>query len=790
MKLISFLSLNYAITFNIYFILTFPLTVLTSLYVLRQFNISTLPAIVGSLLFTFLPYHFFKGQGHFFLGAYYLVPLMIMVIVWVCMGDFCFYGRIVSRKVFTGIAICIAVGSEIPYYAFFSGFLLFVSGIFSTFRQISIKPLVITVMLSSVLFLTVVVNALPSLVYSYRYGENHVHERSPGESEFYGLKIVQLLLPVSGHRLASWARFKDAYNRHAPLVNENDSASLGAIGGLGFLVLIGWPLYAKRESWNAELFSSLSTLNIAAVLLATVGGFGSMFALLISPQFRSINRVSVYIAFLSIFAVVLLLEKLAQTKWVQSKSGRRLFCGLLGLILVIGLLDQTTRGFVPRYGQVKAVYQSDAAFINHVEASVPANAMVFQLPYMPFPESPVVGDVVSYDHFRAYLHSETLRWSFGAMRNRDGDVWQRHVTVKPLHALVEAVAAAGFSGIYLDRYGYADRGAELEAQLAKLLETAPVVSPDQRLTFFNFNQYRAKQARGLSMGETQGMSSDLMVVGDWTPLPERKGKSSGLAAAVFDGELNVLVRGSDRQIYHTQMAAGGWTSWTSLGGAARYGPAAVEFMGDLWVFMGGIGKGIYANRLSNRTWSGWSEIPGRVRTASEPAAVAFEHALYLFQQSANERINVNRFDGAQWSGWGEVPGGGLTSSAPTAAIFDRALYLFHRGRNNHIYVNRFDGAQWSGWSGVPGGGLTSSAPTAATFDTTLYLFIREMNNRIYVNRFDGMVWTGWRLVSTDGPAAIKPGVAASPKSLSLIVQTMDKRISLGQLPVAPHLPND
>jgi len=66
MKLISFVSLNYAITFNVYFILTFPLMVVTSLYVLRQFNISTLPAIVGSLLFTFLPYHVFKGQGHFF----------------------------------------------------------------------------------------------------------------------------------------------------------------------------------------------------------------------------------------------------------------------------------------------------------------------------------------------------------------------------------------------------------------------------------------------------------------------------------------------------------------------------------------------------------------------------------------------------------------------------------------------------------------------------------------------------------------------------------------------------
>jgi phosphoglycerol transferase len=66
MKLVSLLSFNYDITFNIYFILTLPLTVMTSLFVLHQFNVSTLPAIVGNLLFAFLPYHFLRGQEHFF----------------------------------------------------------------------------------------------------------------------------------------------------------------------------------------------------------------------------------------------------------------------------------------------------------------------------------------------------------------------------------------------------------------------------------------------------------------------------------------------------------------------------------------------------------------------------------------------------------------------------------------------------------------------------------------------------------------------------------------------------
>jgi len=744
MKLISFLTCNYAVTFNVYFLLTFPLTAVTTLFVLRQFQISVFPAIVGSLLFAFLPFHFFRGQGHFFLGAYYLLPLMMLVVIWIGTGDLFCGGRLVLRKFLPSLAICVAVASEIPYYAFFSGFFLLISGICSTLRHISLKPLVISVLFAGVLSLTVVVNALPSLIYFHRYGKNNVHERSGGEAEVYGLKIIQLLLPVSGHRISSLARFKEDYNRRSPLVNENDSASLGTIGSLGFVALLVWPLWARRHSWNTELFRNLSTLNIAAVLLGTIGGFGSLFALLISPQFRAMNRVSVYIAFFSLFAVVLLLEMLVQAGWVGSQSRRRLVYGVLGGILVIGLLDQTTRGFVPPYRQAKALYQSDAAFIKRVEASVPEKAMIFQLPYLPFPESPMVGQVGPYAHLRGYLHSDTLRWSFGAMRNRDGDVWQRHVAAQPVHALVEILAAAGFGGIYLDRYGYADRGARMEGQLRELLGTEPLVSPNQRLAFFNFYESRGQQRLSQLKGEANGVGQELRVVGDWTPLPETLGKSSGLAAAAVDGELNVLVRGTDKHIYHTKLATGRWAPWTNLEGTAGYGPAAVEYMDELWVLMVGRAKSIQLNRMFDHTWSGWSEIAGGVRTVSEPAAVAF----------------------------------------------GRALYVFYQGENERIYGSLFDGEHWGAWSEVPGGGLTSSAPAVAIFDTSLYLFIREIDRKIYVNRFDGIGWSGWMKVATDGPTVLKLGVAASSRELSLIVQMTDRRILLGELPAASHTPTD
>ena len=64
-KFLSLFSTNYAVVLNLYFLLNFPLTALTSLFVFRRFGLSYGPSIVGSLLFTFLPYFFRRGEGHF-----------------------------------------------------------------------------------------------------------------------------------------------------------------------------------------------------------------------------------------------------------------------------------------------------------------------------------------------------------------------------------------------------------------------------------------------------------------------------------------------------------------------------------------------------------------------------------------------------------------------------------------------------------------------------------------------------------------------------------------------------
>lgn len=111
--------------------------------------------------------------------------------------------------------------------------------------------------------------------------------------------------------------------------------------------------------------------------------------------------------------------------------------------------------------------------------------MVFQLPYVPFPENPPVNRMVDYDGLRGYLHSDDLRWSYGAIRGRNDP--NAALAAEPTPALVKDVAAAGFAGIYVDRFAYADQAAKLEAELAATLGTKPLVSENGRFSFFQLH---------------------------------------------------------------------------------------------------------------------------------------------------------------------------------------------------------------------------------------------------------------------------------------------------------------
>ncbi len=524
-KLIGLFTNDYGVALNLFYLLTFPLVTLSAMFALRQLGISRVSSLFASVLYSLLPYHFVRGQHHLFLSAYFLVPLAVLVALWLAMGKLSFVDTVSGKlrlnwrdpKFLTSAVVCLLISAGGTYYAFFTCFFLVIAGYVVTISQRNWRCMILPTAMIAVIFSGLMANLLPSVLYLRQHGDTPIVRRASIDAELYSFRLSQLLLPVSGHRLALLAKLKAAFNQRQ-FINENDDATLGMIGLLGFVVLFGWLVIRKPEFGRLEtdgsggLLSHLSVLNLAAILLATFGSVGALVALVLTPKIRAYNRISIFIAFFSLTTVAWLLDKTAE-RFAKSAARKIAFAGCLLTVIVFGAFDQTSARFVPDYPKNRAEYDSDQKFMRQLQVALPTGAMIFQLPFVSFPESPKVGRMFDYDHARGYLHTEGLRWSYGAMKGRDDEAWQKLLTAKPTSEMIEAVALSGFQGLYLNREGYSDT--KVETELEATLGKPQFVSDNGKLVFFDLrtldSQLRAKYSEQFATKREEALHPLLLV---------------------------------------------------------------------------------------------------------------------------------------------------------------------------------------------------------------------------------------------------------------------------------------
>jgi phosphoglycerol transferase len=501
MKIMSRFTSSWGALVNLYFLAGFLLATWSALLVLRHFGIARAPAVVAALLFAFAPYHFYRGENHLRLSAYFVIPLASMVLLWIMYDEPIFAplrrGRFVvlpvpTRKGMASIAVCAILGSDGAYYAFFTILLLICAGVYRAFEGRSFRRAKAAAMLAGVIVLALVLNLLPNTVHILVNGKNpEAAVRLPVEAEIYALKLTELVLPVTGHRIPQLAGFKAAYNgtpQPTP-ISEGDGSALGACCAGGFCFLLLTLVAGYRGPRHRELIRGLGRLNLCAFLIGTLGGVGAILALTISPQIRAYARVGIFISFFSAMAFAAILDEIRR-RWTRPGLYDWIFrCALAGIV-VAGILDQTTPANVPLYRHASEQYHNDAEFAARAESLLPRGAMVLQLPFVRFPEYPPPHRMGPYDHLRPYLHSVSLRWSYGAMKGRYWDAWQGRLLARPIEDVLDAAAVAGFGALYVDRNGYADRGASIQTSL-RGIGLKPIESLDGRFWLYDVGPYAA-----------------------------------------------------------------------------------------------------------------------------------------------------------------------------------------------------------------------------------------------------------------------------------------------------------
>lgn len=490
-----------ALAVNLLFLLLFPMISLSSYFVLRQMRVKQWVAVGGALTYAFMPYLFMRGMNHFVLASYYFVPVSILYCVWIYQDDnfMCFNkGFFKNWKNWFAIILsaCIA-NNGIAYYAFFTCFFLVVTGLVKTLKEKKLRYFGKACSLIGFVVLFMLISLIPTLNYILKNGVNDEGVvRTIDGVETYSLKIAQLFMPLNSHGNSYLEGIINEYNEAMPLVNENYMSYLGVMGCIGFLILLV-VLFLKNmgddKPFKVQL-EILSLLNIAGILLATIGGFGSLFGLLVTAMIRCYNRISIFIAFIAIAAVCILLSVLCDRIWSIEKYGAVVrnciyggFAAVISFVMLWGIWFQYP-GLMYDYMGFKEYFISDKEFIESIEARLPEGAMIYQLPYHEYPEGGAVNDMNDYDLWVGYIHSKNLRWSYGGVVGREADNWLRTIDNSDIPDMIKKIKEKGFQGIYIDRRAYEDDELyELESKLEKELGVQPMISGNKKLSFFHIN---------------------------------------------------------------------------------------------------------------------------------------------------------------------------------------------------------------------------------------------------------------------------------------------------------------
>jgi phosphoglycerol transferase len=539
-KTLGLLSSNPAWVLNVFFLLTFPLTAVSAYLVLRALGASAGAAVVCATLFALLPYHFYRGESQVLLSAYYSVPLGALLFLRLWQEPGLFARRHVPASAASGsqqpphslggavrgaraaqwisprslltVALCVVIGSAGLYYAVFALVLLVGGSVVAACARRGRRTVISGLFCALAIAAMLAINLAPSLSYQAEHGANTAIARTALQSDQFGLRLGNLLLPVQQDRLPFLSDVNQRYTEATSTgYCEQCFENLGTVGSIGFLSLCLLALASIVGIAGALAVRAVyraAALGVAlSFAVATIGGLSSLLAFFLTSDIRGWNRMSLFIAFFSLLTVALLLDagarRLAGRR--RGAGGRVLAGALLAGVLVLGAVDETSSYFVPNYEKDAREWRSDGTFVAQIEARMPRGAAIFQLPYVPFPEGygsistnvsvPNTTFDTTYELGRGYIHSKGLRWSYGAIKGRAAD-WQGQLAVKPLYLSLAAAAADGFQGLWVDPHGYGVAARKLLAPvLEKLLGVAPLFSPAHDLLFFDLRPFALRLQR-------------------------------------------------------------------------------------------------------------------------------------------------------------------------------------------------------------------------------------------------------------------------------------------------------
>ncbi len=480
---------------NIVFLLTPVLSSWAAYFVLHDMGNSRVLSVCGALTFAFLPFYFLRNELHMMLTLYSFVPLAF----WICVHAYrsrilrSFHLRTFTWRDWLAVVFCLLLADNgTAYWQAFSCFFLLITALLAAADHHDWRAGLPALRALALILIVFALCLIPAAYQNHVQGKNpEPAQRNAIEADNGGLRLTSMVLPQE----VPWHTIDKKIDRYHQDLHNDAATYVGPLASIGVILLLV-PLFWKKE--RNEVVSLFSRLTLAAVFLTMSGGVATLATVFLAPGvlLRIYYRISIYLAFMGIWIICFYLGK-----WqAELQQYRCIYPIGIVLLFSMNLLAQypqndlrdyaRPQGIVssfvpPDFERIHADFTSDRDFVQKLEAELPKGAMIYQFPYHPFPESGPVEHMLDYQLFTGFLHSEHLRWSYGGMKGRPGDLWQRTLAEKPIAEQITELREKGFAGIYVDCRAYKPEDLEkLEKELTECLGVQAEKSSNGNLAFW------------------------------------------------------------------------------------------------------------------------------------------------------------------------------------------------------------------------------------------------------------------------------------------------------------------
>jgi len=460
--------------------------------VARSVDCRPIWAFVAALAYGLAPFIFAQSPYHITCEWVWHVPLFAIVWRWVSTEPGL---ALRSPRWWRACGVSLLTGLLNPYFTNILCQLTLLGGAVQYIRNRSRPGLLAALAVIGTAAIAFALMNLDTWTYKLVNGQNEgALVREYKWLEIYGLKIKDLFIPPVTHRGETFANFSKAHRQVAPLLDEGASYQ-GIIGLVSLLWLVATSIKAMIDRRERDV--PMETWWVLwIVLMFTTGGLNAIIGALGFTMFRGGSRYSIVILSITLLWAARRLSAL-QTAAETARPGPATtvpwMAAAAAACLVI-LWDQVPRApTAEETSTIARQIDADREFTEKMEAALPDAAMVFQLPVVEFPESPAPG-VPPYDHFRPYLYSKNLRYSYGSMKGRERERWQLALqglmfegatldqqgqrvvfNAANFSRAVSELKKLGFSAIYINRNGFPDRAKGLEDAILELGYSKPPI---------------------------------------------------------------------------------------------------------------------------------------------------------------------------------------------------------------------------------------------------------------------------------------------------------------------------